>query len=344
MKKAHLLFAALFLIVANAVHAGEKRTLYVYTWEDYFSQAEVEAFEREYDCRVDFDYYDSNETMLAKLAEGGGYDVITPSPDIAQTLFTMRRLHPLDHGLLPNLGNIDSDSSSLTQDPTMRYSVPYTATVTGIGYNRDMVPPDAVGSWAIFADKRIGKRMTLLNDVRETLGAALKFLGYSINTVDPEEIAAAGKVVREWKRNIVLFDVEQAKQGLKDGTYAAIQAYSGDVAQIMTANPAVEFVVPEEGAGINADVFVVASDCEDRELAHAFINHFLDATVARNTMLDIRYYLPNKAARELMDDETLRHIGFNLSPEVRKKCESIVNVGAVRSMYDRVWEDVLLDD
>ncbi len=345
MRIAPLLLAALVIAAAvPAARAAEKRILYVYTWNDYFSMREVEAFAKKHNCGVEFDYYDSNDTMLTTLQAGGGYDVITPPPSMARTLFDAGKLKTLDHSLLPDLGNIDRSSASLTDDPEMRYSVPYTATLVGIGYNRSMVPKNAVDSWDVFADTRLAKRMTMFNDMRETIGAALKHLGHSLNTTNPRHIEEAGRQVIAWKKNLDRFDVDQAVEGLRNGEYAAIQAYSGDVAPLMDANPDIRFAVPKEGAPINADVFVIPADSEEPALAHAFINHFLDANAAKNTMLAIRFYLPNVAARRLMDDKTLEDLGFNLSPGIREKCELVHNLGHANALYEKVWEEILLGE
>jgi spermidine/putrescine transport system substrate-binding protein len=263
---------------------------------------------------------------------------------MAGPLFEAGKLQRLDHSLLPNIGNIEAKSTLLSDDPEMRYSIPYTGTITGIGYNRNMVSRDEVESWAVFANKRLEKRMTMLNDSREVIGAALKFLGYSLNSTNPRQIEDAGKIVREWKDNIAMFDVVDAKEGLQNGTYAAIQAYSGDVAMLMAANPDIAFSVPREGAALNADVFVIASDSEQPGLAHAFINHFLDAEAAKNTMLEIKYFMPNTAARQLMDEKALEGIGYNLSPAVREKCEVIHDLDSSAALYDAVWEEILFDD
>ncbi len=320
--------------------AGEERILYVYTWEDYFSPAEIEAFERANGCRVEFDLYESNSAMHETLLSGGGYDVVTPSPSVAFSLRERGVLAALDHSLLPNLGNIDRDSPCAAQDPEMIYSVPYTLTVTGVGYNRRLTPPDALGSWSIFDDDRIGRKMAMLNDMREAIGAGLKYLGFSINSTDPDELRAAGDVISGWKRNLVLFDVERAKIELRDGGLTAIQAYSGDIHGIMKENPDIAFFVPREGSAINADVFAILADSENPRLAHAFINHFLDAGAAVNNMAHTGYLMPNKAALARMDEAAMESV----ATEMPAACEVVRPIGAARDIYDQVWEKILIGD
>ncbi|MDR1744135.1 MAG: spermidine/putrescine ABC transporter substrate-binding protein [Planctomycetota bacterium] len=341
MKRMSIVLALLLAVLAPLPGAaGEERVLYVYTWEDYFAPPEIEAFERANGCRVEFGFYDSNETMHETLLTGGGYDVVTPAPNIASSLRENGILAPIDHALLPNLANIDRDSPCSAEDPEMTHTVPYTVTVTGIGYNRLLTPPEAVGGWDIFDNSRIGKNMAMLNDMRETIGAGLKYLGHSINSTNPDEVRAAGKVVSGWKRNLVLFDVEQAKADLDGGMLTAIQAYSGDMSGIMRGNPDIEFFIPREGSAINADVFAILSDTENARLAHSFINHFLDAGVAANNMAHTGYYMPNKAALAKMDEAARR----NIVTEFPAACELIRSMGDARDVYDQVWADILIGD
>ncbi len=334
------------LLPLFAAPAGEaKRVLNIYTWEDYFDPEAVRLFEEKHDCRVEFDYYDSNETMFESLHGNDGYDLITPPPNVAVQLNDDGWLLPLDHALLPNRKYLDRSSPSMSHDPDMKFSVPYTFTVTGVGYNKQMVPPDALGSWAIFADKRFHKRMAMLNDMRETIGAGLKFLGHSLNSVAPAEVAAAGKVVEGWKGNLTMFDVDHAREGLRSGTLAAIQAYNGDIAMISSGrdDDDIAFFVPKEGSALNADVFVIPSDTTDADLAYAFINHFLDPEMAAKNMESIHYYMPNPEALSRLGAELREHGAFNIPRDIIDKCEVVRNLdSAKRTLYDQAWSKVLL--
>ncbi|MCC8190582.1 MAG: spermidine/putrescine ABC transporter substrate-binding protein, partial [Planctomycetes bacterium] len=185
------LAAALLATVAGTAAAGE-RVLYVYTWSDYFDPEVIAAFERENGCQVAIDYFDSNEAMYAKLkAGGGGYDILTPSSYMSALMHRQGMLQPLDHAKLPNLEHLDKTFSAYTEDPDMAFSVPYTRTISGVGYDTRRVKAEDCGRWDIFANPAYAKRMTMLNDMRETIGAALKHLGYSLNSVDEAELAQA---------------------------------------------------------------------------------------------------------------------------------------------------------
>lgn len=341
---AALVVLAGLLGMGPAVAAGEK-VLHVYTWSDYFDSEVLYLFEKEHGCRVLIDYFDSNESMYAKLkAGGGGYDVITPSSYMSGIMEEQGMLSSLRHDLIPNLDHIDKKFTSYTEDPEMRFSIPYTRTVTGIGYNKRRVSEDALGSWDIFANNAYSKRMTMLNDMRETIGAGLKYLGYSLNTIEQSEIDEATNVIIGWKRNLAKFDVDEAKIGLGAGEFLAVQAYNGDVALIMDETPDIGFYIPREGSSLASDDFVVAADTPQSELAHAFINHMLNPEIAALNMESIRYYMPNSDAVEMLDVDLKDNPAFNVQEEMLSKCEVIRDLGEHNAKYVAAWDKIKAAD
>ncbi len=318
------------------------KVLHIYTWEDYFAPEAIKLFEQAHGCRVDFTYYDSNDTMMTSVRGGDGYDIITPMPTAVRHFIDENILLPLDHTLIPNLRHIDPKTPALDHDPQMQFSVPYTVTITGIGYNRNKLPVNAPRSWEIFADLRIGKKVAMLNDFRETLGAALKELGYSLNTTNPEEVAKAGQLLKSWKNNLAAFDVDRAKVSLQNGEFLAIQGYNGDIALIMSENPDIDFFVPNAGTSLNADTFVIPLDTDAAPLAHAFINHFLDPAIAAMNMEYTKYFMPNPAAVAMLPEEMRNNPCYTIPPELLAKCEMIHDLGAFEEVYEQVWDDVLI--
>ena len=340
-----LVVAAVAAAVFTSPVQGGERVVHLYTWSDYFDSEVIHQFETANNCRVAIDYFDSNEAMYAKLkAGGGGYDLITPSSYMSAVMRKQGMLLPLDRAKIPNLGNMDANFLKFTEDPGMEYSVPYTRTVTGIGYNRKKVDKADLGDWNIFASAKYSKRMTMLNDMREALGAALKHLGYSLNTVDEKELAEAGDVLVRWKRQLAKFDVDEAKIGLASGEFFAIQGYNGDVALVMEENPDIDFYTPKEGSSVASDDFVILADSPQVDLAHAFISHMLDPEVAALNMESIRYYMPNPQAVAMLDDELKDNHAFNVEDALLERCEVIRDLGADNSKYVKVWDRVKAEE
>ena len=278
MKKISALLVVLVIRVVGC--SRETPTLHVYTWADYVKPELVTAFEKANECRVVIDTFDSNEAMYAKLKAGAtGYDLVFPSSYMARIMWRQGMLQPLNRSELPNLANVDPDYLKIALDKEMRYSAPYMLTITGIAHLKSRTP-DLPPTWAVFDRADLKGRMTMLNDMRETIGAALKFLGYSLNTTNEQQLAQARDIVIRWKKNLAKFENEQYKTGLASAEFLVVHGYSGDILQVQAENPDIEFLVPREGTSIACDDMVIPKAAANASLAHRFINFMHDPQVA----------------------------------------------------------------
>lgn len=327
-------------LLAAAACKQQPKTLHVYTWADYVKPELVARFEQEQGCTIVIDTFDSNEAMYAKLKAGaGGYDVITPSSYMVQVMHRQGMLLPLDHARLPNLANVDPEVLKIAIDPKMDHSAPYMMTITGIAYLGSKVA-DVRASWAMFDRPELKGRATMLADMRETIGAALKFLGYSINSTNPVELAAARDVVIRWKKNLAKFENEQYKTGLASGEFLLVHAYSGDILQVQEENEDIVFAVPEEGTSIACDDLVIPKDSKQADLAHRYINFLHDPKVAAENTEFISYLCPNKASYPLLSEETRANPALFVPAEVQAKSEVITDLGNDNAAYARVWDEI----
>lgn len=328
----------LALAAAGAACGRAKPVLRVYTWSDYIKPEIVRRFEREQGCRVVLDTFESNEAMYAKLKAGAtGYDLLMPSSYMVSLMHAQGLLARLDHARLPNLVHIDPDYLALAVDKAMDHSVPYMITNTGIAYLEGRVA-DIVPSWRMFGRTDLRGRMTMFNDMRETIGAALKSRGHSINSTDPAELAEAETVLLEWKKNLAKFDNEQYKLGLASGEFLLVHAWSGDVFQVRRENPDVRFVIPEEGTVISCDDLVIPADARQAGLAHAFIDLLLDPAVAAENTAFVYYLCPNKDSYPLLPAEIRDNPGIFMDPAIRTKSEMIGDIGPANALYVAVWD------
>lgn len=333
--------AATAAVLAVAGCGGTKKTLHVYTWADYVKPELLQKFEQEFNCKVVIDTFDSNETLLAKLNAGAsGYDVMTPTTYMSQMLHQQGRLLELDHAKVPNMTHVDGAYlKDHAIDKEMKYSVPYMIGNTGVGYLKDKVP-NFEPSWTMFAREDLKGRITLMNDFRETIGAALKTLGYSMNSTKEEEIMAAKDLVIKWKKNIAKFENEQYKTGLASGEFIMVHGYNGDIKSVMPDNKQIDFVVPREGAFLAIDDLVIPKDAKEVELAYAYINFLHDPQHAAENSDFITYVCPNKDAYPKMSEELRNDPTLFLPPEVSAKCEVIQNVGDALALYTKAWDQI----
>jgi len=331
-------FVVLAALVTLASCGQARPVLSVYTWSDFIKPELVRRFEREQGCRVVLDTFESNEAMYAKLRAGAtGYDLLTPSSYMVSLMHAQGLVRPLDRALLPNLVHVDPDYLEMAIDKAMDHSVPYMITNTGIAYLASRVE-NVVPSWRMFGRTDLRGRMTMFNDMRETIGAALKVLGYSINSTNETELGEAETLLLEWKKNLAKFDNEQYKIGLASGEFLLVHAWSGDIFQVRRENPDIRFFVPEEGTVISCDDLVIPADAREIALAHAFIDFLHDPAVAAENTRFIYYLCPNKDSYALLPAEIRDNPGIFLAPEIRAKSEMIGDIGAANALYVAVWD------
>ncbi|HNX04575.1 MAG TPA: spermidine/putrescine ABC transporter substrate-binding protein [Opitutales bacterium] len=318
-----------------------KPELHIYNWSDYFDADTLRNFEEKYHCKVVYDVFESNESMYAKLKAGAsGYDVVFPTSYQARLMHDEGMIDELDLSRIPNAHFVDPKFLRIVAlDKELKYSLPYMTGTTGLAYNKDKVP-NFEASWAIYDRADLKGRMTLLNDYREVLGAALKYLGHSLNTTDPAQVAAAGEIVKRWKGNIAKFASDEYKPGMASGEFYVAMGYSGDVMQVQTDCPTVEFALPKEGFSFWADDMVIMHDAPNKELAYAFVNYLTDPAVAAKNMEFNNYLAPNTGAYELVPQEMRDDPMVFVPEEQMLRGEQIVPLGKDDQIYMDVWDKI----
>jgi spermidine/putrescine transport system substrate-binding protein len=332
--------AAVFMAAGCGGGKKAEPVLHVYTWSDYIKPELVDRFEKESRCQVVFDTFDSNESMYAKLKAGAtGYDVIMPTSYMVSLMQSQGMILPLDHGLLPNCRHIDPDYLGIAIDKKMAYSVPYMLTNTGIAYLKSKVK-NFEPTWGMFGRSDLKGRMVMLNDMRETIGAALKFLGYSLNSTREDELAKAKDVVLAWKKNLAKFENEQYKNGIASGEFLLVHGYSGDILQVQAEDDDIAFAMPREGGAISCDDLVIVKSAREAKLAHAFINFLHDPAVAAENTEFTRFLCPNRDSYGFLDRSLLENPGVFLSSEIKAKCEVLADLGEKNALYVKVWDEI----
>ena len=341
MKKMFFLLGAFLSLFTLLGCGGSKQKLYIYNWSDYIKKELVSNFEKENNCKIVMDFFDSNESMYAKLKAGAtGYDIIFPSGYMVQIMARDGMIQRIDHSKIPNIVNIDEKYLPYTLDAEMKFSVPYMISNSGIGYLESKVDDSFVPSWSVFGNPKYAGRMTMLNDMRESIGAALKYLGYSMNSTKVSELEQAGDLLISWKKNLAKFEADQYKNGLISGEFIVSHGYSGDIFQVMEENEDITYVIPQEGTTIACDNMVILKGSKNVDLAYAFINYILDPEVAAENIEYIYYLAPNKAAYDLVSEEVRNEPAIFMSNEMLTKSEVILDLGENNILYTRTWDKV----
>jgi spermidine/putrescine transport system substrate-binding protein len=319
---------------------GKKPSLRIYTWADYLDPELAAKFEQESDCKLIIDTFDSNEAMFAKLTAGaGGYDLLVPTSYMVQSLIREKMLMPLDHGKLGSLSHVDPEYLARALDPKMQYSVPYMMAPTCLAWLKSKVSkPEA--SYAMLDRSDLKGRVTILDDMREVIGAALCSLGLSMNSKDAEDLAKARDVARRWKTNIAKFDNEQYKSGIASGEFHLVQGYAGDLFQVAEENDDIEIVLPKEGTAFSCDDLCIPKDSAAPDLAHRFINFITLPEHAAQNMEFIAYRAPNKDAYPLLSDEFRGNEVLFPQPEVFARMYPHEDLGDALALWSKTWDEI----
>ena len=331
---------------------GDGGVLHIYIWSDYISPDVLESFENALGVKVVIDTFDSNEAMYAKMKAGGtGYDLIVPSSYQVTAMAQEGMIEKLDHARIPNVvRNFDPAFAAQILDPGFTYSVPYAVTYTGFAYLKNKIPEGVdVATWGVLANEAFKGRISLLDDLREVIGAGLMSLGYSINSENPAEIDAAVAQVLKWRANIRKFDSESYKTEVPSGATWLGHGYSTDVTQVIVGDeeagaPArddIGFALPREGFAVVFDEMVIASGAKRKDLAYAFINYIYDGEVAAANMDYICGPTPVRPGIELLDDDYRSLIMLSNDELVNGQLmRSFDGKPEVQELYNKAWDRI----
>jgi spermidine/putrescine transport system substrate-binding protein len=322
----------------------EEKVLNLYNWSGYVAKSTIPSFEKKTGIKVTQDYYGSNEELLAKLQAGGtGYDLIVPSDYMVEVMIKSDVIQPLDKSKIPNFENIGERFRGLPYDPDNEYSVPYQWGTTGILYNKKEIG-ELEESWDPMWDPEFSGKIGMLDDVRETMGAALYRLGYSVNTTDPDQLDEAEAALKEQKPLLRgYFDSYNGSRPLvQKGDLLLGHIFSGDAFLALSANPDLDYVIPKPAATRWTDNMAIPVGAQHPDNAHKFINHILDAKVGAALSNYTYYNTPNWAALPMVDEALKKLPGYNpqLTPEVYDRLQVIEDLGEATRDYERRFTEV----
>lgn len=354
--RAALRAAALLGLALAGAAAEARETLHLYNWSGYLPASVVEAFEARCDCRLVYDAYTSNEEMLAKLAGGAtGYDVLVPTGYAVAALIARGQLLPLDRDRLKNLGNLRPELLDPAFDPGNRYSVPYAFGPTVLGFDRARlrsagIPTD---SWAaLFEPRHLEKlkgRVTVLDDQRELIGAALIYLGHSPNSTDRAHWTAARDLILRAKPYWAAFNASSYATLLANGGAWLVQGYSVDVfqaaAEARAAGATIEigYSIPQEGALMSLDNLVIHRQAPNPRLAHEFIDFLLEPRQSAAVSNEIGIGNPNAAALPYVATAVRDDPVLTPRPETLERLHAIEELDARdRRDMNRLWTEIKL--
>lgn len=351
MSKKIILIAGLLACVLGCTKTNQSipttspRVLNLAIWSNYVTPEILADFEKRTGIKVQISNYSSNEELLAKLQAGAsGYDVAVPSDYMVFAMSKLGLVLELNSTKLSNLKSLDPRFLKKPYDPTNRYSVPYDWGTTGIAVNRDLYKGKMNGWKDLFNATNLSGKFSLLDDVRETVGASLKMLGLSLNTTRPEDLKRAKEVLLKARSRVKAFTSEPMMP-LMSGETAVAHAYMSDTLQARhkSGGKNIEYIIPEEGATLWIDNLVIPRGAAHIDEAHLFINYLLEAKTNASTVMNIFVAPANKDTLALLPKEYQLNSALFPSPKVLEPCEMMQDLGEATTLWDRVWTEVKAD-
>ena len=319
--------------------------IFFYTWVEYIDPAIKESFEAECGVKVTETNFASNEELLATLQAGGAdYDIIVPSDYMVQTMIAEGMLMELDYSIITNIEHMDPINVNQYFDPEQKYTVPWFWGTSGFAVDTTVVT-DVTNSWSMMFDPNSPYcgQISMLDDTRETIGAALMYLGYSINDVDPAHLEEAKNLLIEQSKCVKAYDSQNNDDLIISGETVLGHIWTGDA--ILAGLPdyggreGISYVIPQEGCTIWQDNMAIPVGAPNAYTAMVFMNYTQYPEIAAQNAEFVGYGTPNAAAKEFMDPEVLANEGIYPPADVAARLQWIEDVGDAVELYDRIWTE-----
>ncbi|EJU19873.1 ABC transporter, solute-binding protein [Peptoanaerobacter stomatis] len=315
-------------------------TLNVYNWGDFIDPDVINMFEEETGIKVNYENFNNNEELLAKIEAGStNYDVLFPSDYMVGIMREKGLLQTLDYSNIPNAKYIDERFVGLNYDPKQEYNVPYMWQTVGISYNSKVVT-DPVDSWDILWNEKYKRNIIMLDSSRDTIGITLKKLGYSLNTKNDKELEEAKEELIKQKELVSSYQVDYYKTALIGGEADMSLAWSGDAMYIKSENPDFEYSIPKEGTNVSIDCMVIPTQSLHKKEAEMFINFMNKPEVAAKNAEYIKYSSPNLEAIKLLPDEEKNNPQMYPEGSIESLGEIFIDLGDYNQVYDKIWTQI----
>ncbi|CAM2847734.1 spermidine/putrescine ABC transporter substrate-binding protein [Hathewaya histolytica] len=302
----------------------------------------IKEFEKKYGIKVNIETFDDMETMYQKISKGGvKYDVILVSDALMPRMIKKDLVQKINKDNIPNISQMDKDYLNLEIDPGNKYSVPYMFGTVGLIYNKNVVK-EKVDSWDILWNEKYKGKVFMFDTYRDTMGAALKKLGYSLNSTNPKEIEEAKELLLKQRKSLnPIYGVDNGTTMIPAGESDINMIWSGEGLNLQDENPNLVYVVPKEGANFWIDSLCIPSNAKNVEGAEKFINFVSDKESALRIADEIGYTTPNKEARLKQPEEVRNNPNAYMPKEIMDRCEIYVDFPKeVKKLYDHAWVNI----
>ena len=331
MKKL-VLFIILVFSLCGCEKKGYDGELNVLNWSSYIPYEIIDNFEKEYNIKVNYGTYSSNEELLAKVSSSsiGTYDLIFPSDYMVELMISKNLLETFDKSMLKNIENINPLFLNQKFDQNNDYSIPFLAATSVIAVNRGKIKDD-INSYNDLLNLKYQNNIILLDDQRIVIGMALQAIGYSMNETDKDKLNEAKEWLLSLNKNIKAFDSDSPKTFLITDEVELGVIWNAEAIIAQSINPDIEIIYPDDGFAISLDNYTLVKGAKNKENAYKFIDYLLREDV--NKMITEEYpYINTTLQNENIESKELK--------DILEKGTYVENIGTHISDFDKVWAEI----
>ncbi len=342
MKKIFLIAAVLAMVLTAVAGCSseQKETLNVLNYDIYIDKDLLKEFQEANNVTIKYDTYATPEEMYIKAKAGASnYDLIISSEYMIERMISEGMVNKLNFDNIPNYKFIGEDFKNQPYDPDNEYAVPYFWGTLGILYNKNTVDASS-DSWAMLWDENYSKKIIMMDSQRDSFGAALKLLGYSMNTVNEKELDEAKELLLKQKPLVMAYITDGAPDIMINEEADMALVWSGEAVAAMAENENLDFVIPKEGSNIWIDAMFVPSTTKNQPLAEKFIDFLCSKEATLKNIEEVWYSTVHTEAIKEVDEELLNNPAFNIPQEDIAKMEMLRDPKEFLELYTDRWTEI----
>ena len=337
-----LVIMSLILVIGLiSIGCGDNRpVINVYNWGDYIDPSVIKDFQKEFNVKVNYNTFATNEDMYVSIKKGGtSYDVAFPSDYMIERMIEEDMLEKINKANVPNISNIEDRFLYLDFDPNNDYSVSYMWGTVGIIYNKEMVD-DKADSWDILWNEKYKGQILMLDSQRDSIAVALKKLGYSMNSRDNFELEQAKEELIKQKPLVYAYVGDEVKDIMVGEEAALAVVWSGDAVAMIRENENLEYAIPKEGTNLWFDNMIIPKNSKNKEVAEQFINFMQRPEIAAKNTDYVGYSTPNYKAMELLPEDIVNSKVAYPTDEEMGDVEIFKDPKDFLKVYDDIWLEI----
>lgn len=327
----------------NAGSGNAGQTLTVFNYSEYLDPEMLERFTEETGIKIKYEEATTPEELYTKYKSGGiSYDLLCSSDYMIKRLIEEGEAQKIDFPSLKYYGNIGTKFWGINKavDENNMYALPYFWGTLGILYDTTKVT-EPVDSWDVLFNGDYSGEIIMQDSMRDSFMVALKYLGYSVNTTNPDEIREAAQLLMDQKPDVQAYLVDEARDEVVAGNATMAVVYSGEAFLGNLYNPDLKYVVPKEGSNLWIDSWIVTKNCQNTDAAKQFLDFLCREDVATANFEYIYYSTPNDAVVRNMDSELKNNLAVVPTEESLVNCEVInQNDDELTELYSELWKEI----